>query len=44
MTIREVIEMLTAIFNFLMENFGDIFSGLGFGGEAEEGTEETPEA
>ena len=40
MSIREVIEMLTAIFNFLMENFGDIFAGLGFGGA----TEETPEA
>lgn len=38
MSIREVIEMLTAIFNFLMENFGDIFAGLGFGG-----TEEAPE-
>ncbi len=39
MTIREVIEMLTAIFNFLMEYFGDFFAGLG--GEAEG---ETPEA
>lgn len=41
MSIREVIAMLTEIFNFLMANFGDIFAGLGFGGATEE---EAPEA
>jgi len=40
MSIREVIEMLTAIFNFLMENLGDLFAGFG---KEEEG-EEAPEA
>ena len=39
MTIREVIEMLTAIYNFLAELFAEYF-----GGTKEETEEVTPEA
>ncbi len=39
MSIREVIDMLTAIFNFLVELFSEYF-----GGSKEEAPEEAPEA
>lgn len=39
MSIREVIEMLTAIYNFLVELFSEYF-----GGAEEEAPEEAPEA
>lgn len=39
MTIREVIEMLTAIYNFLVELFNEYFGGADDDAEAE-----TPEA
>lgn len=40
-TVGQVIEILKIIFNFIVENFGGLFSGL-FGGDAE-GEEETTE-